>query len=154
MNASAYVLREVNVLDRSGSFAARWTSTSTTAGSRGSTGTCRAQGAASIDFSGLWLLPGIFDCHDHVTMSTVDMAEILSDAGHAVGARGRAERPAHAREPASPSCAISPGADRGFRDSIRNGHVPGPRLQISVMLICQTGGHGDGFLGGRASRRA
>ena len=26
--------------------------------------------------------------------------------------------------------------------------MPGPRLQISVILICQTGGHGDAYLGG------
>jgi imidazolonepropionase-like amidohydrolase len=40
------------------------------------------------------------------------------------------------------------GADRGLRDSIELGFVPGVRLQISVTMICQTGGHGDGFLSG------
>ena len=36
------------------------------------------------------------------------------------------------------------GADRGLRDAIDRGYVPGCRLQISVTMICQTGGHGDG----------
>ena len=40
------------------------------------------------------------------------------------------------------------GADRGLRDSIELGFVPGSRLQISVTMICQTGGHGDGWLEG------
>ena len=42
------------------------------------------------------------------------------------------------------------GADRGLRDSIELGFVPGSRLQISVTMICQTGGHGDGWLEGPA----
>jgi imidazolonepropionase-like amidohydrolase len=40
------------------------------------------------------------------------------------------------------------GADRGIRDALAAGFVPGPRLQISVTLICQTGGHGDAYLRG------
>jgi imidazolonepropionase-like amidohydrolase len=40
------------------------------------------------------------------------------------------------------------GADRGLRDGIAAGFVPGPELQISVTLICQTGGHGDAYLRG------
>src|SRR5262249_3674193 len=72
-----YVLREVMVFDRSGGFSGP-VDIHVEAGrivriDRDLT----AKGVASIDFSGLWLLPGIFDCHDHITMSTVDMAEIL-----------------------------------------------------------------------------
>ena len=44
------------------------------------------------------------------------------------------------------------GADRGLRDSLAAGYVPGPALQISVVLICQTGGHGDAYLRGAGPR--
>ena len=40
------------------------------------------------------------------------------------------------------------GADRGIRDALAAGFVAGPALQISVVLICQTGGHGDAYLRG------
>jgi imidazolonepropionase-like amidohydrolase len=105
------------------------------------------QGAASIDLSGLWLLPGIFDCHDHVTMSTIDMAEILRTPV----TQWALEAAQNARQTLETGVTFVrdlSGADLGFREAIRKGHVPGPRLQISVTLICQTGGHGDGYLGG------
>ena len=38
------------------------------------------------------------------------------------------------------------GADAGIREGFARGDVPGPTLQISVVLVSQTGGHGDGFL--------
>ena len=37
----------------------------------------RADDVPSVDFSELFLLPGIFDCHDHVSFSTVAMGELL-----------------------------------------------------------------------------
>ena len=40
------------------------------------------------------------------------------------------------------------GADAGIRDSIAAGFVPGPRLQVAVVTLCQTGGHADGYLPG------
>jgi imidazolonepropionase-like amidohydrolase len=106
-----------------------------------------AQGAASIDFSGLWLLPGIFDCHDHVTMSTVDIGEILRTPV-TQWALEAAQNGLRTLETGVTFVRDLSGADRGLRDSIRNGFVTGPRLQISVTLICQTGGHGDGYLAG------
>jgi imidazolonepropionase-like amidohydrolase len=40
------------------------------------------------------------------------------------------------------------GADRGIRDSLAAGFIPGPAMQVSVVLICQSGGHGDAYLRG------
>ena len=142
-----YVLREVMVLDRGGGFSGP-VDIHVEAGrivrvDRDLT----VRGAASIDFSGLWLLPGIFDCHDHVTMSTVDMAEILRTPV----TQWALEAAQNARQTLEAGITFVrdlSGADQGFRDAIANGFAPGPRLQISVTLICQTGGHGDGYLGG------
>ena len=148
MNGSdPYVLREAMVLDRSGGFSGP-VDVHVEAGrivriDRDLT----VRGAASIDFSGLWLLPGIFDCHDHVTMSTVDLAEILRTpvTQWAIEAAQNARRTLGAGITFVRDLA---GADMGFRDAIGKGFVPGPRLQVSVTLICQTGGHGDAYLGG------
>jgi imidazolonepropionase-like amidohydrolase len=35
------------------------------------------------------------------------------------------------------------GADAGFREAINDGFVVGPRLLISIIMMSQTGGHGD-----------
>ena len=35
-----------------------------------------SDGQTVIDLAGLWLMPGVFDCHMHVTFSTVDTIEV------------------------------------------------------------------------------
>jgi imidazolonepropionase-like amidohydrolase len=106
-----------------------------------------ADGVPSIDFSGLWVLPGVFDCHDHVAFSTVDMAEVLATPV----SRWALEAARNARRTVEAGVTFVRdlcGADRGLRDGIAAGFVPGPTLQVSVVLICQTGGHGDAYLRG------
>jgi imidazolonepropionase-like amidohydrolase len=106
-----------------------------------------APGAVEVDCAGLWLLPGVFDCHDHVTLSTVAMLEILETPASqwALESARNARRTLEAGVTFVRDLA---GADRGIRDALAVGIVPGPRLQISVTLICQTGGHGDAYLRG------
>ncbi len=106
-----------------------------------------ADGLESIDFSGLWLVPGLFDCHDHVALTTIEMTEVLSMPV----TRWTLEAAHNARltlEAGVTFVRDLSGADRGLRDAIAAGSAAGPRLQISVVLICQTGGHGDGYLSG------
>ena len=37
------------------------------------------------------------------------------------------------------------GADLGVKEAVADGLVPGPRMQIAVSMLSQTGGHGDGW---------
>jgi imidazolonepropionase-like amidohydrolase len=142
-----YVLREANVLDESGSFAGpldvHVRDGRVTAVGRGAS----ANGAVSLDFSGLWLLPGVFDCHDHLTFSTTRLQDVLSTplTHWALEAARNARRTLRAGVTFVRDLC---GADRGLRQALHDGVVPGPRLQISVTLICQTGGHGDSYLPG------
>jgi imidazolonepropionase-like amidohydrolase len=48
------------------------------------------------------------------------------------------------------------GADAGFREAIAEGFIKGPRLLISIVMISQTGGHGDCWVpaGIRLQKRA
>jgi imidazolonepropionase-like amidohydrolase len=92
-------------------------------------------------------MPGVFDCHDHVAFSTVDMNEVLSTPV----TQWALETAANARVTLEAGVTFVRdlcGADRGLRDGIAAGYVPGPELQIAVVLICQTGGHGDAYLRG------
>ena len=142
-----YVLREANVLDAGGSFSGPL-DVRVESGRITDVGkSLPARDAPSFDFSGLWLLPGVFDCHNHIAFSTVDMAEVLATPI----SRWSLETAQNARLTLEAGVTFVRdlcGADRGLRDGIAAGFVPGPRLQISVVLICQTGGHGDGFLAG------
>src|SRR5207248_2479008 len=38
------------------------------------------------------------------------------------------------------------GADLGLKTALEHGLVGGPRMQISISMLSQTGGHGDGWL--------
>jgi imidazolonepropionase-like amidohydrolase len=142
-----YVLREANVLDVSGSFVGpldiRVEHDRVAQLGRN----LHAPDLDSIDFSDLWLMPGVFDCHDHVTFSTVDLAAVLSTPI----TRWTLDAARNAQVTLESGVTFVRdlgGADRGLRDSLAAGYPPGPRLQISVILICQTGGHGDAYLGG------
>ena len=141
------MLREANVLDAGGSFAGPL-DVRVEDGRVAEVGTrIGARDLPSFDCSGLWLMPGVFDCHDHVTFSTVDLAAVLSTPI----TRWALEAAQNARLTLEAGVTFVRdlcGADRGLRDSLAAGYAPGPRLQISVVLICQTGGHGDAYLGG------
>jgi imidazolonepropionase-like amidohydrolase len=108
-----------------------------------------AVGALSFDCSGLWLMPGIVDCHSHVSVSSLDPLERLQTPV----SRWALEAAQNARRVLE--CGVTllrdaGGADAGIRDSIAAGFVRGPALQVAVVSICQTGGHADGYLPGAA----
>ena len=148
----AYCLREAQVLDESGSFDGPL-DVLVENGRVAKVGRALVAGdVPSFDFSGLWLMPGVFDCHDHVAMSTVDTAEVLSTPV----TRWALESARNARVTLESGVTFVrdlSGADRGLRDAIASGLTQGPTLQISVTLICQTGGHGDAYLSGAGLER-
>ena len=102
-------------------------------------------GDESVDLSGQAVLPGMFDCHTHVTVSQFDYMALLQRPFSyqfyqaAVNLRRTLDigittiRDAH-------------GADLGVKQAVEDGLIPGPRMQISVTAISQTGGHGDGWM--------
>ena len=146
MPVSEFVLREASVLDEGGGFTSP-VDVHVRDGRVAAVGEGLRADAPSVDCAGLWLLPGIFDCHDHVSFSTVEMLELLQMPVTAWALE--AARNARVTLEAGVTFVRDlAGADRGLRDSIAAGVVAGPTLRISIVLICQTGGHGDGYLGG------
>jgi imidazolonepropionase-like amidohydrolase len=143
---SSFVLREAMVLDEAGGFIGP-VDVHVRDGRVVAVGKDVAADGRSIDCSDLWLLPGIFDCHDHVAFSTVDMLELLQTPV-STWALEAARNARSTLEAGVTFVRDLSGADRGLRDAIAAGVVAGPTLQISIVLICQTGGHGDGYLGG------
>ncbi|HEX6932571.1 MAG TPA: amidohydrolase family protein [Streptosporangiaceae bacterium] len=102
-------------------------------------------GDERVDARGLTVLPGFFDCHVHVMVSGIDLVR-------------RMHRPfsyqffqAAGNLAATLDCGITTvrdagGADLGVQRAVEDGLVDGPRIQIAISALSQTGGHGDGWL--------
>ena len=142
-----FVLREVAVLDERGGFADRQ-DVLVEDGVVAAVGPRLAPGDAdSYDCSGLWLLPGIVDCHSHLAVSSLDPLERLR-APVTQWALEAAQNARRILESGVTLLRDPGGADAGIRDALAADFVPGPRLQVAVVTVCQTGGHADGYLPG------
>ena len=101
-------------------------------------------GDERIDLEGKGLLPGLIDCHVHVVHSPGPRAALLETpfTYRFFQAVGNLEE--------TLACGITTardaaGADLGVKRALADGLVRGPRLQIAVGLVSQTGGHGDEY---------
>ena len=106
-----------------------------------------------LDGHGLWLLPGIVDCHLHAGVASFDQLELLRTP-----LSRRVLETAHTlRRTLTAGVTFvrdAGAADAGIRDAVAAGLVPGPEMQVSVVALGATGGHGDGFLAGPGAESA
>jgi imidazolonepropionase-like amidohydrolase len=98
-----------------------------------------------VDCAGATLLPGLFDCHVHVTVSDISLLPRVQRpfSYQFYEAARNLER---TLELGITTVRDASGADLGIKEAVADGLIRGPRLQISVSLISQTGGHGDGWM--------
>lgn len=101
----------------------------------------------TIDGGGLWLMPGIFDCHLHLGLSSMDTLRNLRTPITRWALQAGANALATLRAGVT-SVRDAGGIDAGVRDAITSGVIPGPRTQVSIVMLSQSGGHADGFLAG------
>lgn len=103
-------------------------------------------GDEEVDCAGLVVLPGLFDCHTHVTFSgDLDLQRRL--------AKPFSYRYYEAVLNLERSLRIglttvreAGGADLGVKEAVERGLIAGPRMQISITMLSQTGGHGDSHM--------
>src|SRR5437660_364286 len=105
-----------------------------------------------VDAGHLTVMPGMIDCHVHLSSSTWGVQERLLMPyslliAHALN---------HARislEAGFTSVRDAAGTPRGVRIAIEQGLFPGPRVRIAVSALSQTGGHGDSTMPNGANIR-
>jgi imidazolonepropionase-like amidohydrolase len=142
-----FVLRGVHVLEPDGGFGDA-TDVAVADGRIAAVGAgARLDGAESVELGQAWLMPGVIDCHDHVMASSLDAMELLRTPITTWTLEGAANL-RRTLECGVTTVRDAGGADRGIKQSIAAGHVPGPDLHVSVVVLSQTGGHIDGFLPG------
>jgi imidazolonepropionase-like amidohydrolase len=98
-----------------------------------------------VDVSGRTLLPGLFDTHVHVMIAHIDLWRLVQtpfsyrfyESIHNLEATLRT---------GITTVRDAGGADLGLKQALEDGLVSGPRVQISISMLSQTGGHGDGSM--------
>jgi len=102
----------------------------------------RLDGDVEVDLTGRTILPGLFDCHTHVVLSHVDLWRSVQTpfSYRFFEAAANLERTLRV---GITTVRDAGGADLGIQQAVADGVTPGPRLQISLRMLSQTGGHGD-----------
>ena len=95
-----------------------------------------------VDVSGRTVLPGFFDCHVHVCLSTVDPWQVAQEP-FSLQFYEAAANLRKTLDIGITSIRDAGGADLGIRTAVERGMIPGPRMQLSIIMLSQTGGHGD-----------
>lgn len=107
--------------------------------------------APSHDFSGLFLMPGLVDCHLHITGNS----ETPEPGGTPV-ALWTLRAAAAARKTLDAGVTFARdlgGAEAGLQRGIETRLIEGPDLRIAISMLSKTGGHGDGYLLGEDRER-
>ncbi|TWP46238.1 amidohydrolase family protein [Lentzea tibetensis] len=102
-------------------------------------------GDVVVDATGHTVLPGLFDCHVHLMFGTPDLVHSLNTPFslpfyEAIG-----------NMRLTLECGITTvrdalGADLGVAEAVRRKLVAGPRMQIAINMVSQTGGHNDDWM--------
>ncbi|NIH79549.1 metal-dependent hydrolase family protein [Amycolatopsis viridis] len=98
-----------------------------------------------VDCAGTTLLPGLFDCHVHVTVSDISLIkQFQKPFSYQFYEAARNLR--STLELGITTVRDAGGADLGIKKAQADGLIAGPRLDISIGIISQTGGHGDDWM--------
>ncbi|HEX2767351.1 MAG TPA: amidohydrolase family protein [Candidatus Limnocylindria bacterium] len=110
-------------------------------------------GDESIDLAGKAVLPGLFDCHTHVVVSSIDTMRLIQTPFSYRFFQAAKNLEATIRIGIT-TVRDAGGADLGIKQAVEDGLVAGPRMHISLSMLSQTGGHGDGWMPYGGSVRA
>lgn len=99
-------------------------------------------GDEAVDCSGGAVLPGFIDCHVHLTMTDSDVFTAAQQP-FSIQFFEAARNMVKTLSGGVTTVRDAAGADQGMRVAQQRGLAPGPRIQVSLNMLSQTGGHGD-----------
>ena len=100
--------------------------------------------ATVIDAQGGSVLPGLIDCHVHFAMEYPHIARFLVTPP-SLRLLETIPRMRATLDAGVTTVRDAAGAPSGLKHAVERGIVTGPRMQVAVSMISQTGGHGDGY---------
>ncbi|HEY6286896.1 MAG TPA: amidohydrolase family protein [Ktedonobacteraceae bacterium] len=100
--------------------------------------------AIVIDAMGGSILPGLIDCHVHFMLEYPDIMRGLATQP-SLRLLESIPRMRATLEAGITTVRDAGGTPAGLKIAVERGIIIGPRMQVAVSLISQTGGHGDGF---------
>src|SRR5260370_4604572 len=99
------------------------------------------QDAEIIDVSGMTILPGLIDCHDHMAMHGYDLARRWGiEEPQSTRTLRTAKVLEHTLAMGYTAVRDAAGLDAGFKRAIDEGLISGPRLVVSLCIISPIGG--------------
>jgi len=96
----------------------------------------------TFDLKGKALLPGLIDCHVHVTAVTHDVIKLSAQPPSLITAQAKEVLEGILMRGFT-TVRDAAGADFGLQEAVERGLLAGPRLFIAGWPLTQTGGHGD-----------
>lgn len=102
----------------------------------------KAAGAERIDLGGRTLMPGLIDCHTHVTVTQLAQADQALLPNSLIAARASAIMKGQIMRGFT-TIRDAGGADAGLQRAVEDGLFVGPRLVICGQALSQSGGHCD-----------
>lgn len=102
------------------------------------------EGGETVDVGGALIVPGLIDCHAHALFDGMDVVAVQSqpfslqffEAGRNLGT---------ILDSGVTTIRDAGGVDLGVKTAVERGLVRGPRMQIAITVLSQTGGHVDGW---------
>ncbi len=98
-----------------------------------------------IDAQGGTILPGFIDTHVHLMFEGFDIPRMLTRP-FSMNFYRAIEHMRRTIDAGVTTVRDAGGADLGVKQSVEEGLIVGPRMQISITALSITGGHGDGWM--------
>ncbi|KNY05236.1 metal-dependent hydrolase family protein [Microbacterium sp. GCS4] len=108
-------------------------------------------GDEAVDCTGAFIVPGLFDCHVHIMASDFDVARSEQEP-FSLPYYEAVRNLSLLLDQGITSARDAAGADAGVKRAIAKNLIEGPRLQTAIVMLSQTGGHGDLHLPSGGSR--
>lgn len=102
-------------------------------------------GDTAIDAAGGLVLPGLIDCHVHVTLDDVDIMRLIQQP-FSLRFFQAARNLRRTLETGVTTVRDAAGADLGVKRAVADGLIAGPDMRIAIGVLSQTGGHGDEWM--------